>query len=147
MIEIREITQKHKLDVFKYMKLMYQSSAVDHIVEDEVLLRTLEASFISNNNFYGYEILVDDVVKGFGFLTKYFSSEIGGYTVQFEDLYIDNEFRSQGIGRKYFHFLMNKFPAKRYRLEVTKENCKAIELYKRLGFKFLSYRQMVKEED
>lgn len=145
MIEIKRITLEHRLDVLKYMRDFYQSPAVDHIVEDEILLSTIDAAINDTNNFFGYVILENSDVKGFGFVTKYFSSEVGGYTVQFEDLFIDESLRSKGVGSKYFKKIMDEFKAKRYRLEVTEDNISAIKLYKRLGFEFLEYRQMIKD--
>jgi ribosomal protein S18 acetylase RimI-like enzyme len=43
-------------------------------------------------------------------------------------------------------FMEQEYPsAKRFRLEVSKENTRAIELYRKLGYEVLEYVQMVKD--
>ena len=76
-----------------------------------------------------------------------FSQEAGGKTVWLEELYIKPEFRNFGLGSEFFTFLAEtEKDCKRFRLEVEDYNKKAIELYKRKGFSFLPYSQMIKEQ-
>jgi ribosomal protein S18 acetylase RimI-like enzyme len=74
-----------------------------------------------------------------------FATEVGGLVVLLEDLYISEERRGKGLGHKFMQFIEQEYPlAKRFRLEVTKENTQAIDLYGKLGFEVLEYVQMVK---
>ena len=47
------------------------------------------------------------------------------------------------IRDRYFNYLFDKYSdAKRFRLEVVKDNVKAVSLYKKMGFTDVSYGQM-----
>jgi len=63
-----------------------------------------------------------------------------------EDLYISEACRGMGIGGKFLSFMESEYPtAKRFHLEVSKDNTRATELYSRYGYEVLEYVQMVKE--
>ena len=47
------------------------------------------------------------------------------------------------MATQYFNYLFDKYSdAKRFRLEVVKDNVKAVSLYKKMGFTDVSYGQM-----
>lgn len=62
-----------------------------------------------------------------------------------DEIYILEEYRSKGLGKEFFHYLKTTLDSSivRLRLEVEKENERAIELYKSLGFGPLAYDQMI----
>ena len=61
----------------------------------------------------------------------------------FEELYLKEEARGKGYGSRFFEAVMKERPEiRRFRLEVTGSNEKAVRLYRRLGFEFLDYDQM-----
>ena len=63
-----------------------------------------------------------------------------------EEIYINEKFRSKGIGKEIFDFLKTRYSSySRVRLEVEISNKKAIKLYEKLGFNELKYIQMIKE--
>ena len=55
--------------------------------------------------------------------------------------------RVRCIGKAFFEYVYQNYPAKRYRLEVTNCNTQAIKLYKQLGYTPLDYNQMIKDID
>jgi len=58
-------------------------------------------------------------------------------------LYVNENARGKGVATQYFNYLFDKYSgAKRFRLEVVKDNVKAISLYKKMGFTDVSYGQM-----
>ena len=68
---------------------------------------------------------------------------MGGICVQIIDLYVNENARGKGVATQYFNYLFDKYSdAKRFRLEVVKDNVKAISLYKKMGFTDVSYGQM-----
>ena len=87
----------------------------------------------------------DGKIAGYGNISFTYSIEGGGNVVFLEELYIKPEYRNKGIGTEYFNFIHTNFPAKRYRLEVTDCNIKAKQLYEKLGYTYLNYKQMIKE--
>lgn len=148
MITIEPMDRNHEDELFQMMLVFYSSPAVDHPVDEEVLRRTLNDTLDGGYGVYGYQILREEELVGFGFLNSYYSTEIGGLTVQFEDLYISDQARGMGIGTMYFRQLMKDFPkARRFRLEVAPDNVHAIRLYERLGFTELGYKQMIRDVD
>ena len=76
-------------------------------------------------------------------MTTYYETEVGGICVQIIDLYVNENARGKGVATRYFNYLFDKYSdAKRFRLEVVKDNVKAISLYKKMGFTYISYGQM-----
>ena len=64
--------------------------------------------------------------------------------MMFEELYLKEEARGKGYGSRFFEMVMKeRTEIRRFRLEVSKANEKAVRLYRRLGFEFLDYDQMV----
>ncbi len=84
---------------------------------------------------------------GYALLAHTWSQEAGGEAIWVEEIYVLPEFRKKGIGKEFFCFLEKNFgkTAKRFRLEVEKENEGAVRLYQSLGFDFFEYDQMKKD--
>ena len=71
-------------------------------------------------------------------MTTYYETEVGGICVQIIDLYVNENARGKGVATQYFNYLFDKYSgAKCFRLEVVKDNVKAISLYKKMGFTLL----------
>lgn len=147
-MEIVKMQQRHIADVERMAKKFYYSDAVCHEIPWENITRTIEEAISDSRLLDGYVFEVDGEAAGFGYVTQYFESECGGICVQIIDLYVDSKFRKQGIAKKYFEFVFDKYSyAKRFRLEVVEDNYSAINLYKQLGFKNLAYKQMIKSSE
>lgn len=69
------------------------------------------------------------------------------YSVMYEkaeinNIYVIKEFRSQGIGSKLLEYLLNMCKTcENITLEVRKDNFKALQLYKKFGFKEVALRE------
>lgn len=145
MIQIKKIKKEYFVKVLDMMCEMYKTDAVDHKVARNTLEKTLQYSLGINPYLFCYVFLYNEDIVGFGFISKSFCTEIGGKIVFFEDIYIKDGYRSLGIGKKYFDYIFKNHKANRYRLEVTNNNIRAINLYKKLGFDKLNYLQMIKD--
>ena len=77
-------------------------------------------------------------------VAKSFSTEFGKTCIWIEDLYIKEEYRSLGIGSKFFEYIQEKYINSIFRLEVEAENEKAIKVYEKCGFNVLPYMEMKK---
>lgn len=145
-MEIVKMQKCHIVDVERMAKVFYYGDAVCHEIPWENIKATISEAISDSEFLDGYVFEVDGETAGFGFITKYYESECGGICVQIIDLYIDMKFRKQGIAKKYFEFVFNKYSyAKRFRLEVVEDNYPAVNLYKSMGFEKLPYMQMIKE--
>lgn len=80
---------------------------------------------------------IDAVVAGYSLLTFYWSNEYHGVVAIIDELYVLPEHRNKGISTLFVtHLAQNKEYAA-LQLEVFKENTKALQLYKRLGFEIV----------
>ncbi len=144
---IRKIEEKDKNVYLEMAHEFYHSPAVLHPVPDAYLERTFEECMRSADYIECYIFETDGEYAGYGLTAKTFSQEAGGYVYWLEELYVREKYRSKGLGREFFEMMEKKKEdgAARLRLEVEEDNVRAIALYKRMGYDFLDYRQMVKE--
>ena len=63
-----------------------------------------------------------------------------------EGIAVFEEYRKKGIAREFLDFIEKEFGPDRIRLEVEEDNENAISLYKKKGYRFLPYLQMVKDK-
>lgn len=143
---IREIRADDREEYLKMAEAFYSTDAVLSPVPTENFEHTFNEMLESDRYAVGYIFEVDEAIAGYALLAKTFSQEAGGMVVWIEELYVKQEFRSKGLGTQFFEFLESNYgtTAKRYRLEVERENEGAVRLYERQGFRFFPYDQMVK---
>ena len=144
-MKIRDMVTADKENVMEMVQEFYHSDAVDHEVKQEVLEATLNAAVSEDPVLRGVVLEEDGKIIGYAYLTSYFVTEAGGINLMIEDLFIKKEARGHGYGSQFFKWLFKEYPnVKRYRMEVTEENKGAVSLYKKMGFEFLGYLQMIK---
>lgn len=145
-MKIRDMVLSDKEQVMEMVNEFYHSDAVDHEVKPEILEATLDAAISSDPILRGLILEEDGKIVGYAYLTSYFVTEAGGINLMIEDIFIKKEARGHGYGKQFFQWLFKEYPnVKRYRLEVTEENKGAVSLYKKMGFEFLGYLQMIKD--
>lgn len=144
---IRKIEKKDEKDYIAMAEEFYSSSAVLHPIPTDYFSRTFSELMTSDRYAEGYILEKGGETAGYALLAKTFSQEAGGLVIWAEELFIKPEYRSHGLGTEFFKFLEENRSddVKRIRLEVELENEGAVKLYKRLGYDFLEYNQMIKE--
>ena len=76
------------------------------------------------------------------------NNEAGGQQIWFDEMVFNENARGKGYGTQVFAWMEKEYPdVKRIRMEVTRENIRAIALYERLGYKHLDYYQMCQDFD
>ena len=144
---IRRITKQDKEQYLALATAFYRSEAVLHPVPNAHIAAAFDEMVRSDCYLEGYLFEHEGNAAGFGLIAKTFSQEAGGLVVWIEDLFVLPQYRSSGVGRAFFdHLFRVHADAKRFRLEVTKDN-RAIALYERLGFTALDYQSMVFERN
>ncbi len=142
---IRYLEKRDAEECVKMLEEFYQTDAVSHKIPTEYMQNSVDLAL--NNSPYIKILMCEIEGKYAGFCTLSFtlSTEAGGVVVFIEELYIRDEFKGQGLGTAIMKFIRDEFDkdVKRYRLEVTEHNVKAIKLYEKIGFEGLSYKQMV----
>jgi ribosomal protein S18 acetylase RimI-like enzyme len=140
----RKITLQDK-DLFLAMvREFYASDAVDHNLPDAYHIRAFDELMRTDTYLICYIFESDGNPCGYCLLNKTYQHEAGGIVLWVEELYVRPEFRSQGLGSAFFHFLETE-PHSWIRLEVEPDNTAAIRLYEKRGFAFLPYTSMYRE--
>lgn len=145
----RYFTPDDRAEFFRMVKKFYAPPAVLHFPSDEVMLSSFDASIVMPELVKGIMFEVDGSAAGYAVVSMKFETEVGGMAAWIEELFVDDKFRSRGIGTEFFEFLKNELKGKikRIRLEVGDENGDAKRLYQKLGFEFLDYKQMVIDKE
>lgn len=126
-------------------KSFYSSAAVEHNIDARHFEITFDA-IMAKNPFLRALIIEDKGVVGYALLSLTYSNEAGGMVVLIEELYVSEPHRGKGFAKEFFEFLEHEYPlVKRFRLEVRKDNKKAIAFYRKLGYRTLDYVQMIKD--
>ncbi len=142
-MEIRRMESSHADKVLEMSKIFYSSDALDHEIPLNIIKESIKTAISDNDILTGYVFCENDDIAGFSYVTCYYETEVGGICVQILDLYIDDKYRGRSFASQYFKYVFEKYSyAKRFRLEVVKDNPKAINVYKHMGFKEIAYGQM-----
>ena len=144
---IRKATPEDKELYMKFTDAFYHSEAVLHPVPDSHREATWAELMRSSDYAECFFIDKDGVDAGFLLMAYTFSQESGGKVAWVEEIFINPEFRGQGLGTEFFKFIKEEIEptCSRIRLEVEEDNLRAKKLYESLGFQVLPYQQMVKE--
>ena len=143
---IRDIKQEDRNIFLEMARIFYSSEAVSHNVDKSVLEAAFDAALGKSPYIRALIIEDNNMPAGFALLSFTYSTEAGGLAVLLEDLYIREAHRGKGLGTEVMRFIEREYPeAKRFRLEVAKDNANAISLYSKLGYQAIDYMQMVKD--
>ncbi len=145
MLTIRPITAADRGIVLPMVLDFYQGPAVNHPVDTAVLERSFEAAASSREPCLdGWLLLEESQPIGYFYVSNSYSPEAGGRQALIEELYFLPDCRGKGYGTQAFQFVMEHYAgAARLRLEVAETNPDAARLYRRIGFDYLPYRQMI----
>ena len=142
--EIRMMTRKDATEVMDMMRTFYASAAVFTNGSDEIFKTDIENCLNENPYIEGYIFCEGETVLGYAMIAKSFSTEFGKPCIWIEDIYVKKEYRSNGIGQKFFAYITDKYKGHLFRLEVEEENEVALRLYEKCGFSVLPYMEMKK---
>jgi ribosomal protein S18 acetylase RimI-like enzyme len=144
--KILPMEEKHRSEVVKMMRVFFSSPAVLSDGNDEIFNSDVSACVSDMPFIEGYVFESESgEIAGYSMLSMGFSTESGKRRVWIEDLFIKEAFRGKGIGGHFLDFISEKYSGFVLRLEVEEENISAVELYKKHGFEFLAYSEMIKE--
>jgi GNAT superfamily N-acetyltransferase len=105
---------------------------------DEAPRRAIFDRFVRDSTYgKAWLIVCDEQYVGYVVLTVSFSFEYRGYDAFIDELYIAEEYRWKGIGRRSMEFVeiaAAELGVKAIHLEVSHGNDPAIGLYRRVGY-------------
>jgi GNAT superfamily N-acetyltransferase len=121
--------------VLAMMSQLYANDAIDW---DEHRSRKAIHDLLAAPDSGGiWLIQVDGITAGYLVLTIGFSLEFHGRYALLDEFFIEEQWRSRGLGSQALEFADEQCRArglKALRLEVGRENLRALELYRRRGF-------------
>lgn len=145
---IRKMILQDKEEVFRMMRVFYDSPAVEHTAPDEILKKDIEDCLSDMPYLDGFVIEQSGELIGYAMTAISYTTEYGGLCVWLEDLYIKPEYRHTGKAREVFAFIEAYYPhAVRFKLEVEPENISAVKCYQKYGYHVSPYAEMTKETD
>lgn len=144
---IRKFVESDRDDYIRMADEFYHTQAVAKSVEKIHFENAFDEIMKSDIYAQGYMLLCDNKIAGFCVTAKTYSVEAGGIVIWIEDFYVDNSFRSKGLGTEFLKFIEENGDEKlrRLRLEIEDENTRAIALYEKMGFVKAPYGEMWKE--
>ena len=141
---IRRMTKQDKSCVIEMMRVFYASEAVWTNGSEEIFEADVEHCIGESPYIEGYIFEDGNVTQGYAMIARSFSTEFGKPCIWIEDLYIKEEYRGQGIGTQFFHYIEAAYPDAVFRLGVEAENERAVNLYQKCGYEILPYMEMKK---
>ncbi len=142
---IRYMEEKDRNECMNMMEEFYATDAVVHSIPRKYIETSIDYALNQSPYTKIIVILKDSEYAGYCNLSFTYSSEVGGIVVLIEELYVRDAYKGQGFGSAAINFVRSEYDDKagRYRIEVTEDNVDAIRLYKRMGFDYLGYKQMI----
>lgn len=148
MLNIRKMDSNDRAQVLAMDTEFYSGPAVDHQIPETELLHTFELAITADYPLDGFILTDDDGIAGFAYVTWFHSTDVAGLCVLLEEIFIRQSARGRGYGPEFIRFMFDHYKdARRFRLEVTKENAAATHVYRKMGFDYISYDQMYKDVD
>lgn len=141
---IRRITQSDRELFITLSKEFYSSDAVDHPIPVAFHEKSFDELMRSDEYIEAFIFEQDGETAGYALIAKTFSPEAGGIVIWLEELYVREGYRGHGLGKAFFAYMDENYPAARHRLEVEPDNIRAKKLYSSLGYRELPYGQMIK---
>lgn len=143
---IRMMTAEDRESVISMMRVFYTSPAVLSNGSEDIFINDIENCVNDSPYLEGYifEDMEDEKIQGYAMVAKSFSTEFGKPCMWIEDLYIRDEYRGEGLGSKFLNYISEKYFDAILRLEVEKENERAVRVYEKCGFEELPYMEMKK---
>ncbi|MBQ9263316.1 MAG: GNAT family N-acetyltransferase [Clostridia bacterium] len=140
---IRPMTAADTEEVLAMMRVFYASPALITHGSEDIFRRDVAACVSASPYAEGYVLEMDGQTVGYGMLARSFSTEFGKHCVWIEDLYVQEAFRGRGAGTAFLQYVRQNNPDAVIRLEVEKENARALHVYRKNGMEELPYLEMI----
>ena len=143
MIGIRLMQPRDRESVLAMMRVFYASPAVLSDGSEAVFQADLDACLNPDCPAQGYLFEEGGRPVGYAMTVRSFSTEFGRRCLWIEDLYLDPAHRHQGAGSAFIQRMRREHPGWLIRLEVERENAKAVAAYRKNGMQELPYLEMI----
>ena len=144
-MDIIRMTEKDYGEILAMMRVFYASPAISTNGSEEIFRADLEHCLNDDPFVEGYVFYEEHNLVGYAIIAKSFSAEFGKHCVWIEDLYLKPAYCGKGYGTQFLRFIAKQYPDMILRLEVDKENVRAIYVYRKNGFEEFPYIEMLKQ--
>lgn len=141
-VKIERINENFRQDYINLATKFYKTDAVLGEIPVSYIINTCDELLKGSPFTTCYMAVFQGQTAGYVLLSHTYSQEAGGMALWIEELFVDEKFQGNGIGKKLLEYVLENNEYKRVRLEVEKENERACNLYKQYGFDFFAYDQM-----
>lgn len=143
--QIRRMQACDRAQVLQMMRVFYASPYVSTDGSETIFETDIDQCLGGSPYLEGFVFVDANGLCGYAMIAKSFSTEFGKPCIWIEDLYIREPFCGKGLGSRFLQFITERYPDALLRLEVEKENERAVHVYQKHGFDFLPYLEMKKE--
>ena len=143
-MKLEAMREEHREEVTAMMRVFYASPAVSTNGSAEIFRADIDACLGDSPYLEGYVLTEDKRLLGYAMLAKSFSTEFGKPCIWIEDLYLKPEYREQGLGSEALEAIRELHPEALLRLEVERENSRAVHVYRKCGYGELPYLEMLR---
>ena len=142
-IAIRKIQRGDTEVVINMMREFFSSPATITDGSEKIFAANVENILSGSTCAEGFVFVDGAKIIGYAVTAKSYSTEFGGECIWLEDIFIEADYRGQGIGSKFIRHVKKIYPDKILRLEAEPDDTKLLNFYKRHGFKELPYLELV----
>ena len=143
-MKLEAMREEHREEVLAMMRVFYASPAVSTNGSEEIFRADVDACLSVDPYLEGYVLTENGRLLGYTMLARSFSTEFGKHCVWIEDLYLKPEHREKGRGSAALEAIRKLHPEALLRLEVERENSRAVHVYRKSGFGELPYLEMLR---
>ena len=144
---MRKMTAEDKPYIIEMMRKFYHSDAVMTDGSEEIYESNVEECVSGSPYLEGFVFPdKDGKVKGYAMIAHSYSTEFGKHCIWIEDIYLEEELRGNGIATEFFQWLKEQYPDSINRLEVERENERAMKTYGKNGFEEMPYLEMIRRK-
>ena len=143
-MKLEAMREEHREEVLAMMRVFYASPAVSTNGSEEIFRADVDACLSDDPCLEGFVLTENGYLLGYTMLARSFSTEFGKRCVWIEDLYLKPEYRGQGRGSAALEAIRRLHPEALLRLEVERENSRAVHVYRKSGFGELPYLEMLR---
>ncbi len=143
-MKLEAMREEHREEVLAMMRVFYASPAVSTNGSEEIFRADVDACLSVDPYLEGYVLTENGRLLGYTMLARSFSTEFGKHCVWIEDLYLKPEYREKGRGSAALEAIRKLHPEALLRLEVERENSRAVHVYRKSGFGELPYLEMLR---
>jgi ribosomal protein S18 acetylase RimI-like enzyme len=141
-------------DLERVLELMRAYYAFDRLAFEEPAARRAVSELLTDSNLGRvFFVDVDGAVAGYAVLALGFSIEFHGRDAFVDEIYLREEYRGRGLGRRVLAFLEDtcrSLGVRSLHLEVERHNTAAQAVYRRVGFvdhdRYLMTKRIAAEE-